>query len=153
MGRESGHPLAPETVARVMRRHFVALAPHDSGLEAYQIMRLARLRTAPVVQQEVLVGVVSFLELLHACLDRRLRAADGLPRAVLESLRVQAVMTPPGAILRPDTELPIAASQLSGEHAGWLPVAEASPHGPRLIGLVTETDLLIAAYATAWQRA
>ena len=150
MRRDGRQQLARETVGRVMRRHFVALAPQDSGLEAYQIMRLARMRTAPVVSNEVLVGVVSFLELLHTCLEGGLPSAGTL-LAALAALRVQSVMTAPGPILRPDTELPAAAARLCAERSGWLPVVEPGPEGPRLLGLVTETDLLIAAYASAWQ--
>jgi CBS domain-containing protein len=50
-----------------------------------------------------------------------------------------------------DPQMPLAeaAACVARSRAGCLPVVESSPKGPRLVGLVTEGDLLRAAYEPA----
>ena len=138
------------TVASIMRRHFVALSPEDYLLEAYQVMRLARMRVAPVVLDGVLIGLLSFRDLLRACLDSVRQSGD----RTLAPLRLEPVasLVPAGdgasvaaTSLAPETPLAAAASQLCANGLGCLPVAEPSAQGLRIVGLVTEMDLLDAA--------
>ena len=45
-----------------------------------------------------------------------------------------------------DASLPAAASRICHLNIGCLSVMESTPRGPRLLGVVTESDLLRAAY-------
>jgi CBS domain-containing protein len=134
-----------EPVAALMRRNFVALAPQDSLLEAFQLMRLARLRLLPVVREGVLVGVLAFVDVLGAVLHE-LRAAAGLGRAELEAIPVERVMSAATETLGPQASLAEAARRLCRSASGCIPVVEAGRSGPRLLGLVVESDLLRAAF-------
>jgi CBS domain-containing protein len=134
--------LRPATVAELMRRHFISLAPEDSLLDAFQVMRLARLRLLPVVHEGVLVGVLTYRDLNQALLRELL----GNPAPALEAIPVESVMDAPTAIVAPDAPLVDAATSLCRSGTGCLPVVEPGQHGPRLLGLVTESDLLRAAF-------
>ena len=67
---------------------------------------------------------------------------DGAPGEVaVEQAMVDAPYT-----LAPDATLEDAAHRLCNLRVGCLPIVEKLPQGPRLVGLITETDLLGAAY-------
>ena len=59
-----------ETVGRLMRAHFVSVAPGETVLDADRIMRLARIRHLPVVVNGRLVGVLSHRDVLEASIAR-----------------------------------------------------------------------------------
>jgi CBS domain-containing protein len=128
-----------------MRRNFITLAPRDSLLDAFQLMRLARLRVLPVVRDGVLVGVLGFGDVLRAVLDE-LRAAATPARPALQSIPVERLMTAAAETLGPDASLVEAAGRLCRTATGCVPVVEAARTGPRLLGLVVESDLLRAAF-------
>jgi CBS domain-containing protein len=125
-----------------MRRHFISLAPNDSLLDAFHLMRLARLRVLPVVREGVLVGVLSYRDLNQAMLRELLGSAA----PALEAILVASVMDAPTVTVAPEARLVDAATSLCRSSLGCLPVVEPGRHGPRLLGLVTESDLLRAAF-------
>jgi CBS domain-containing protein len=143
------------TVASIMRRHFVTISPEDTLFDAYQVMRLARMRVAPVVLDGRLIGLLSFRDLVRACLDSVGNGARTLARLHREPVSslvlAPSAPTDPDATtsLTPEMTLATAASRLCAEGLGCLPVAEASALGPRIVGLVTEMDLLDAALEQA----
>ena len=49
-------------------------------------------------------------------------------------------------VVTPETPLRVAASRMARLGIGCLPVVEPGEHGGRLVGLVTESDLLRAAF-------
>lgn len=120
-------------VEGVMRRHWLAVSPSAPVRETLQLMRLARLRQVPVVGDGILRGVLSYATLVDAALKGR-------------ATQVGEVMGP--EMETGDVAMPVAeaAARVARSRAGCLPIVEASPEGPRLVGLVTESDLLRLAY-------
>jgi CBS domain-containing protein len=132
-------------VAEVVRRQFMRLAPEDSVRDAELTMRLARVRFLPVVRDGTLLGVVSYHRLVQDWLGgllrrRRRSAADPGGRSV------DRLMEPAPKALRLESGLEEAASRLASEALGFLPVVDGAGGSPQLVGVVTETDLLRAAY-------
>jgi CBS domain-containing protein len=105
-------------------------------------MRLARLRLVPVVREGVLVGVLGYRDLNQAMLRELL----GNPAPALEALLVENVMDAPTVTIAPEARLMDAATSLCRSSQGCLPVVEPGQRGPRLLGLVTESDLLRVAF-------
>jgi CBS domain-containing protein len=129
-------------VRTLMRRRFIAVAPEESLLEVWHLMQFARLRLLPVVRDGVLVGTVSFRELARALLagaERRLAERLAAP--------IEEVMASGFENVPPEAGLEVAARELCAHEQGCLPVVETGADGPRLVGLVTEHDLLEATYA------
>jgi CBS domain-containing protein len=105
-------------------------------------MRLARLRHVPVASDGVLRGVLSYRRLLEAWIARQL--GEGLPGGA--SVAVARVMDAAPASVGPRASLAAAAAILVAANLGCVPVVETRPEGLRMVGLVTEGDLLRVAY-------
>jgi len=131
-----------QRVRDVMRRDFITISREESLLEALHLMRLARLRHLAVVSEGVLVGILSYRDLqdeLVARLD--LEAAPAIAQIGV----VERMTGTPFSII-PDATLFEAASRLERLRVGCLPVVESGEQGLRLVGLLTEMDLVRAAY-------
>ncbi len=139
-------PVSPaaghETVGSLMRRQFMSVAPDASLLDAEQVMRLARVRHLAVVRAGVLVGLLSYRDVLEASIVRLLHERLGHLRVT----RVDGLMHRRPHTIGPEAPLAEAAHRLARLHIGCLPVVQASRSGPRVLGLLTESDLLRAAY-------
>ena len=130
-------------VGEVMRRDFVSLAPGDSMLEAERIMRLGRIRHLPIIESSRLVGVLSHRDLMEGSLAsvRDVSTEDRI--AHLRSTPIECVMRRDPWTVESDTPLREAAMRMLNLKIGCLPVVE--PAGT-VVGLITESDLLLAAY-------
>jgi CBS-domain-containing membrane protein len=131
-------------VSSVMRREFASLRAGDRLDLADQVMKLGRVRHLPVLDAEgKLVGIVSNRDLLEASLTSVLAFAPEQRRSFLRSVEVSEVMTREVETVDPETPLGVAANHMIRHKIGCLPVVAADR---TMLGLVTETDLLIAAY-------
>lgn len=149
---QSSPPMAPptslpsRTVVSLMRSNFIAVSPDETLLEADRIMRLARIRHLPVVRKDVLVGLVSHRDVLAASISKLEACApaerlDHLRRISIGEVMQRALTTADEA-----TTLAAAARRMLGQKIGCLPIVRPGPEGPVLVGLLTESDLLRAAY-------
>jgi acetoin utilization protein AcuB len=130
-----------------MRRHVVTISPEETVLEAERIMQVARIRHLPVVKSGVLVGILSDRDVLGASpgvLER-----EHITERVehLRSLPIEKVMTRTPETVPPHCDLNEAAVRMIRLKISCLPVVQAGERSPRLLGLVTLTDLVQAAYA------
>jgi acetoin utilization protein AcuB len=115
------------SVRDVMTKDLVTVTRKESARRAWETMRDRRIRHLPVVENGRLVGILS---------DRDLRAvllSPGLAGATVGELMSERPTT-----TRPEAPVEDAASLLVVKKIGCLPVME----GERLVGIVTETDLL-----------
>ena len=133
-------------VRQLMREAFITVTPDESLLNAQRIMRLARLRHLLVVSEGRLAGVISYRDLQDRIVGY-LESHDGADRdAPLRPGAAREAMAPLPAVVRPDTPVVDAALRLSRLRVGCLPVVEEGPDGERVVGLVTESDLIRFAY-------
>lgn len=131
-------------VSEIMRRDFVTLRPDDRLDLADDVMKLGRIRHMPVLDGDRLVGVVSQRDLLAASLSKALDFEPKERRVFLKSVAVDEAMTRDPVSVSPETTASDAARLLLRRKIGCLPVVDAKGV---TVGLVTETDLLRAAYA------
>ena len=115
------------SVRDVMSTDLVTVRPAESVRRAYEIMRDRRIRHLPVIENDRLVGILSDRDL------RPILLSPGLTGASVAELMSEALTT-----IAPDASVEDAASLLVVRKIGCLPVVE----GDRLVGIVTETDLL-----------
>jgi CBS domain-containing membrane protein len=130
-------------VSEIMRRDIAVLAPKERLDLTQDIMNIGRVRHMPVLDDGRLVGVISNRDLLAAALSKALDFDAASRRSFLHSVEVEEVMTKEVVTVGPDTTLEEAARMLVRRKIGCLPVVR--PDGT-MSGLVTETDLLSAAF-------
>lgn len=136
--------LSARPVSEIMRREFATLRESDRLDLADQVMKVGRVRHLPVLAEDGrLVGIVSSRDLLEASLTSVLDFDPTSRRGFLHSVAVSEVMRRDVETVEERTPLLGAASRMIRHKIGCLPVVR--PDGV-MIGLVTETDLLIAAY-------
>ena len=111
------------TVAEIMSKPAVVATPDTVVGEARRMFRKACIRHLPVLDGELLVGIVSERD---------------LGRAVGDALPVAEIMTRPVFVLSPTTTLRRAARILGERRFGALPVVD----GRKLIGMVSVVDVM-----------
>jgi acetoin utilization protein AcuB len=125
-------------VRDVMQATVVTISPERTLPEAIRLTSQHGIRHLPVVEDGKLVGIVS---------DRDLKRAMASPATSLEAheltylldrLRVKEIMSRGVIVIGPQWPVEDAARLMVQEKIGALPVTE----GDRLVGIVTETDLL-----------
>ena len=132
-------------VRDVMRRDFIKVSGGETLLEALELMRLARLRHLTIENDGVLVGILSYRDLQDALLAGGV--LHGVPDAsALRDTSVIEHITGAPFSIAPDAGLDEAAARMERLRVGCLPVVEQEEKGPRVVGLLTEMDLLRAAY-------
>jgi CBS domain-containing protein len=135
---------AQRPVSEIMQREVVTLAPEETLDLSQDLMRLGRLRHLPVLDSGgVLVGIVSSRDLFEASLARTLEFDLPERRRFLRTIAVADVMTRDVVTLGPDASLADAARVLTKRKIGCLPIVGRDRE---LLGLVTDTDLIEAAY-------
>jgi CBS domain-containing protein len=135
-----------DRVEPYIRKHYVAVEPGECVLEADRLMRMARLRQVPVTRNGILIGMLWHRDLLEGWVSR-LREVP--LQSVLDELgdfRVESVMRPNPEAVLPGDSLANAARTMLRLDMGCLPAVERTAEGPRMLGIVTERDLIQAAY-------
>jgi predicted transcriptional regulator len=128
----------PDRVREIMETKLVTISASERLSMVEDIMTLGHVRHMPVVQGGELVGVVSERDLLRASLSVLSEHRDAERRMFLHVVEISRVMSSPPVVIGPDATIREAALLMADRKIGCLPVVE----GGRLIGLVTETDVL-----------
>lgn len=126
-------------VRDIMVKEVATLDVNDELSLANDIMRLGRIRHLPVVDGARLVGIISERDLFRSSLAQALGYETKATREIMKTLRIKDVMVTKVITVSPDTELKTAVKMMVDHKIGCLPVVE----GDRLVGLVTETDILL----------
>jgi acetoin utilization protein AcuB len=124
-----------------MSHHVVTVSAAASGHDAVGLLARNRIRHLPVVDDDGrLCGIVTDRDLRHHLFDPEVfRAIGSEPvERLLGRVAVHEVMSQPVTSIDADAALDEAARVMREERLGSLPVVERD----RLVGIVTETDLL-----------
>ena len=143
--RELRSPRRAATVGEIMRRNFITVPAGEPVESARSIMRLARLRHLLVAQDGALLGMVSYRDLQDSALSRS-SGARSTPNSSTDGAVIAETMVKAPYVVSPETSLSAAASRICGLGIGCLPVVETGEDGVRILGMITESDLLRAAY-------
>ncbi|MDX1384269.1 MAG: CBS domain-containing protein [Thermoanaerobaculia bacterium] len=128
-------------VADLMTTDVKTLGRNDSLSIADEVMRMERIRHLVVLDEYGrLAGIVSQRDLYFNALVRALGFGTVAKDRTLQDLPVKSCMVDDPITVTPETPLSEAAALLVDHKIGALPVVEAD----RLVGILTETDLLRA---------
>jgi acetoin utilization protein AcuB len=128
-------------VRELMNRNLVTIGASSSCREALARMHRARVRHLPVLRDDrALVGVVTDRDLRHLLFTAPVDAEPRSTRVetVLENAAVGDVMSSPAITIDSSADVSDAARMMRRGRVGALPVVD----GGRLVGIITETDLL-----------
>ncbi len=127
-------------VGDLMTRSVQALAPESSLAEAWRVMRTARIRHLPVVDElRRPIGLVTHRDLLGASPSTIAEPEEAARVQILGWLTVREVMETHLIVASPDEAASEAGRRMLAAKIGCLPVVD--PTG-RLVGIVTEVDFL-----------
>lgn len=129
---------SPARVRDIMPSKVVTISMGERLSTVEDIMTLGRVRHMPVVHGGTLVGVVSHRDLLRASLSELTSFGSEERRAFLHAIEISRVMSAPPIVADPEASVQQAAKLMAEHKIGCLPVVE----GDKLVGLVTETDVL-----------
>jgi CBS domain-containing membrane protein len=129
---------AASTVRDIMTQNPATLERNETLDLAESVMNLGRIRHMPVVDDGKLVGIVSQRDLFRSALVTALGFGRKVTSALIKTIKVKEIMTGKVITISPNASIKDAARQMIDKKIGCLPVVE----GDRLIGLVTETDML-----------
>jgi acetoin utilization protein AcuB len=127
-------------VRECMIRDLVTIGPEARLSDALNMMRARGVHRLPVVEDNLLIGIVSENDLLYALpsVDRPISWVEASAKAA--ALPVRQVMQQNVVTVCPDCPIEIAAATMADHNIGALPVV--SPADARtLTGIITETDI------------
>jgi acetoin utilization protein AcuB len=116
----------------------VTVSERDSMGEALLVMRRNQIRHLPVVNGNVLVGIVTDRDLRRASPSLLSGIAEEKYQEVIDSTPVARIMTRDPFTVRLDTDLVDAVQVLVDKKISSLPVV----NGAELVGILTEVDAL-----------
>lgn len=126
-------------VSDLMTDTVFTLHPDDNLSDVRILMKLAKIRHTPVVDDEHnFLGLISHRDLLDCTISRLAEIDESIQNEIDSAISVQEVMHREIMCVHPNTLLRDAAQVLFEEKYGCLPVLD----GRRLVGIVTESDFL-----------
>jgi acetoin utilization protein AcuB len=125
-------------VRDVMQWRVVTVSPATSVAEAVLLAQARGIRHLPVVEDDTLLGIVSDRDLKRAMPSSAAMPRVAEAQAFLDEVPVKDIMTRTVRTTGPMFPVEEAARVMASEKISALPVTE----GGRLIGIVTETDVL-----------
>jgi CBS domain-containing protein len=129
-------------VGSIMTTELRTIDRNQSLDVADELVSGSRIRHLPVVEDGHVVGILSQRDLFQGALARALGYGSVGRARMLKSIPVKEVMSEPVVTVEADTPVREAARLMVSRKIGCLPVLERG----RLVGLVTESDVVRHAY-------
>lgn len=131
--------LVHKMVGECMTASLITTSRYKTIYEAYEAMKLNRIRRLPVVDGNKLVGIVTFSDILEAKppntnRDKTFWEMDQLSARMI----VDFIMTKKPVVIYQTDEVGHAAEMMLKHKIGGLPVLDANNE---LAGLITESDI------------
>jgi predicted transcriptional regulator len=125
-------------VRDLMTEEVSALSTEDTALVAWDLMEEKHIRHVPVVEDGVVVGLLSERDLLRNALAGAVELPVSAQRDYLRGIRIEEIMTSVPYTVEPESELAEAGRMLLEFKISCLPVVE----GETLVGIITESDFV-----------
>lgn len=126
-------------VSTIMTKNVVKLNLSDDLTKAEVLFKKHHIRLIPVVNGNVIIGMLSFTDLLRISFaDAIDDEEDSVDTTVYNMFTVEQVMAKKLVCITPETSIKEAAQILASREFHALPVCE----GDLLVGMITTTDLI-----------
>ncbi|RIE08575.1 CBS domain-containing protein, partial [Candidatus Cryosericum odellii] len=123
-----------------MTHDLVTVEPESRLSDALKTMRTHNIHRLPVIEDNLLIGIVSEKDLLYALpsADRPISWVEASAQAA--ALPVRQIMQQDLVTVGPDCPVELAAATMADHKIGALPVV-SPPESRTLVGIITETDI------------
>ena len=126
-------------VSKIMTKNVVTLNTNDDLVTAEERFKKYRIRHIPVVEGKVVVGMLSYTDLLRISFaDAVVADGETIDTVVYDLFNISQVMVNDVVSVSPDTPIRDVAQFLAGKEFHALPVVDNG----KLVGIVTTTDLI-----------
>ena len=122
----------------IMKKMVHTVSPEDRVVHARRKMIDADIARLPVVNNGLLIGIISDIDIAHAFDKIKKGFPLGKQKHQLEELLINDVMSSPVITITADKTVEDAAKKMIDHHVGCLPIMQ----NEKILGLVTRTDLL-----------
>ena len=123
-----------------MTTDVITVGIDESIRRLWDLVEEKRLRRFPVVNGDRLVGIITDRDLRNATASSIVLTEKKYHDFLLDTVKVETIMTVNPRTISPDADIKEAARIILEMQVGGLPVTE----GDRLVGIITETDLIKA---------
>ena len=123
-----------------MTSGLVTVTPETGLTAAWEVMRERHIRHLLVMEGSRLVGIVSDRDIRLALPSPAMSLSSGEMTELLAALTVRRIMTPSPITIAADQPVSDAITLMLEHRIGALPVVD----GPRVCGIITQTDVLLA---------
>lgn len=127
-------------VGDMMSTDVLTVGPQETIRRAMDMSEDRKIRRFPVVDGDRLVGIVTDRDLRNATASSVVLTEKKYHDFLLDTVKIESIMTPDPVTATPETSIKEVAQAILEMKVGGLPVVE----GEKLVGIVTETDLLEA---------
>jgi predicted transcriptional regulator len=121
-----------------MTKNVVKLNLSDDLTKAEILFKKHHIRHIPVVNGNVIIGMLSYTDLLRISFADAIEDEDDVDTTVYNMFKVEQVMAKKLVSISPETTIKEAAQILASKEFHALPVCE----GDLLVGIITTTDLI-----------
>jgi predicted transcriptional regulator len=121
-----------------MTKNVVKLNLSDDLTKAEILFKKHHIRHIPVVNGNVIIGMLSYTDLLRISFVDAIEDEDDVDTTVYNMFTVEQVMAKKLVSISPETTIKEAAQILASKEFHALPVCE----GDLLVGIITTTDLI-----------
>lgn len=135
---EQNQRLKAIRVADWMSENVLAVETYDSIAIARQVMAKHRINQLPVLENDLLVGMVTDRDIRDAYPTSMMIDQTKAIDSFADKVTVEEVMTHDLLIVRPETPLATAVGLLRKHRIGSLPVVK----NKSLVGIITRSDIL-----------
>ena len=125
-------------VSSIMTKNVVKLNLSDDLTKAEILFKKHHIRHIPVVNGNVIIGMLSYTDLLRISFADAIEDEDDVDATVYNMFTVEQVMAKKLVSISPETTIKEAAQILASKEFHALPVCE----GDLLVGIITTTDLI-----------
>jgi CBS domain-containing protein len=125
-------------VSSIMTKNVVKLNLSDDLTKAEILFKKHHIRHIPVVNGNVIIGMLSYTDLLRISFADAMEDEDDVDTTVYNPFTVEQVMAKKLVSISPETTIKEAAQILASKEFHALPVCE----GDLLVGIITTTDLI-----------
>ena len=125
-------------VSSIMTKNVVKLNLSDDLTKAEILFKKHHIRHIPVVNGNVIIGMLSYTDLLRISFADAIEDEDDVDTTVYNMFKVEQVMAKKLVSISPETTIKEAAQILASKEFHALPVCE----GDLLVGIITTTDLI-----------